>query len=31
MKAVLDEHGKYADFTVLGAFEEPEWSVEPNR
>jgi hypothetical protein len=31
MKAVLDEHGKYANFTVLGAFEEPEWSVEPNR
>ena len=31
MRAVLDEHGKLADFTVLGAFEEPEWIVEPPR
>jgi heme-degrading monooxygenase HmoA len=31
MRAVLDEHGTLADFTILGAFEEPEWIVEPPR
>ena len=30
MRAILDEHGRYADFTVLGAFEEAEWVVEPD-
>ncbi|MEO8431474.1 MAG: antibiotic biosynthesis monooxygenase [Acidobacteriota bacterium] len=30
MKAILDAHSQYADFTVLGAFEDPEWVVEPH-
>ena len=30
MRAILDEHGQYADFAVVGAFEEPEWVVEPD-
>jgi heme-degrading monooxygenase HmoA len=29
MRAVLDEHLQIVDFQLIGAFEEPEWVVNP--
>lgn len=29
VRAILDKHAKFCDITVIGEFEEPEWSVLP--
>ncbi|MDI1268605.1 MAG: antibiotic biosynthesis monooxygenase [Polaromonas sp.] len=29
VRAILDKHARHCDVTVIGEFEEPEWSVLP--
>lgn len=29
VRAILDKHAKHCEITVIGEFEEPEWSVLP--
>ena len=29
VRAILDRHARHCDVTVIGEFEEPEWSVLP--
>ena len=31
VRAILDKHARHCDVTVIGEFEEPEWSVLPDR
>ena len=31
VRAILEKHAKHCDITVIGEFEEPEWSVLPAR
>jgi quinol monooxygenase YgiN len=30
VKAILDRHAKFCETTLIGEFEEPEWSVLPS-
>jgi quinol monooxygenase YgiN len=30
VRAILDKHAKHCETSVIGEFEEPEWSVLPN-
>jgi quinol monooxygenase YgiN len=31
VRAILDKHAQHCNVTVIGEFEEPEWSVLPDR
>ena len=31
VRAILDKHARHCEITVIGEFEEPEWSVLPAR
>ncbi|RPI40520.1 MAG: antibiotic biosynthesis monooxygenase [Betaproteobacteria bacterium] len=30
VRAILEKHAKYCDTTLIGEFEEPQWSVLPD-